>query len=117
MISLETPAIGKGPAMGAASAMAGVTNNAAPATVNMIFRIEVSPFQAGTQGDALGDAQAVLFRIYSSLPQKRSKEKFRPARQRVAAVLPVPITATSGHATSEPCHVTAMQRLASSRPR
>jgi hypothetical protein len=68
MISLETLAIGKGPAIGAASPMAGVTSNVAPATVNMIFRIEVSPFQAGTQGDALGDAQAVLSGIYSSLP-------------------------------------------------
>jgi hypothetical protein len=68
MISLETLATGKGPAIGAASAIAGVTRNATPATVNIIFRIEVSPFQAGTPGDALGDAQAVLFRIYSSLP-------------------------------------------------
>jgi hypothetical protein len=68
MISLETLATGKGPAIGAASALAGVTSNATPATVNIIFRIEVSPFQAGTPGDALGDAQAVLFRIYSLLP-------------------------------------------------
>jgi hypothetical protein len=80
MISPETLAIDKGPAIGAASAIAGITSNAAPAIVNMIFRIEVSPFQAGTQGDALGDAQAVLFRIYSSLPLRRSKEKFIPAR-------------------------------------
>jgi hypothetical protein len=48
MISPETLAIGKGPAIGAASAMAGVTSKAAQAAVNMIFRIEVSPFQAGT---------------------------------------------------------------------
>jgi hypothetical protein len=68
MISPETSAIGRGPAMGAASAIAGVTSNAAQATVNMFFRIEVSPFQTGTPGDALGDAQAVLSRIYSSLP-------------------------------------------------
>jgi hypothetical protein len=66
MISPETSAIGKGP-IGAASAIAGVTSNVAQATVNIIFRIEVSPFQAGTPGDVLGDAQAVLFRIYSSL--------------------------------------------------
>jgi hypothetical protein len=47
MISPETLAIGKGPEIGAASAIAGVTSNAAQATVNMIFRIEVSPFQLG----------------------------------------------------------------------
>jgi hypothetical protein len=68
MISPETLAIAKGPASGAAVAIAGVTSNVAQATVNIIFRIEVSPFQAGTQGDALGDAQAVLFRIYASRP-------------------------------------------------
>jgi len=68
MISPEILAIGEGPAIGAASAIAGVTSNAAQAIVNVIFRIEVSPFQAGTPGDALGDAQAVLFRIYSLLP-------------------------------------------------
>src|SRR3984885_11732229 len=79
MISPETLAIRNGPAMGAASAIAGATSNATPATANMIFRIEVSPFQAGTQGDALGDAQAVLFRIYASRPWRRSKEKFSPA--------------------------------------
>jgi hypothetical protein len=62
MISPETLAIGKGPAIGAASATAGVTSNVAQATVSIVFRIEVSPFQAGTPGDALGDAQAVLFR-------------------------------------------------------
>jgi hypothetical protein len=66
--SPETLAIGNGFPIGAASATAGVTSSAAAATVNMIFRIEVSPFQAGTQGDALGDAQAVLSGIYSSLP-------------------------------------------------
>jgi hypothetical protein len=66
MIAPETLAIGRGPAIGAASA--GAISNAAQATVNIIIRIEVSPFQAGTPGDALGDAQAVLFRIYSSLP-------------------------------------------------
>jgi hypothetical protein len=80
MNSPETLAIGKGPAIGAASATAGVTSNAAQATVNGIFRIEVSPFQAGTPGDALGDAQAVLFQIYSSLSERRSKEIFSPAR-------------------------------------
>jgi hypothetical protein len=48
MISPETLAIGEGPAIGAATAIAGVKSNAAPARVNMIFRIEVSPFQAGT---------------------------------------------------------------------
>jgi hypothetical protein len=68
MISPGILAIDNGPATGAASAIAGVTSNATAATVNMIFRIEASPFQAGTQGDALGDAQAVLLRIYSSLP-------------------------------------------------
>jgi hypothetical protein len=61
MISPGTLAIGKGPAIGAASAMAGLTSKAAPATANIFFRIEVSPFQAGIPGDALGDAQAVLF--------------------------------------------------------
>jgi hypothetical protein len=61
-------AIRNGPAMGAASAIAGATSNATPATANVIFRIEVSPFQAGTQGDALGDAQAVLCGVYASLP-------------------------------------------------
>jgi hypothetical protein len=60
MISPEALAIGKGAPIGAASAIAGATSKAAQATVNMIFRIEVSPFQAGTQGDAPGDAQAVL---------------------------------------------------------
>jgi hypothetical protein len=68
MISPEILAIGKGLAIGAASAMAGVTSNAAPATANMIFRIDVSPFQGGTPGDALGNAQAVLLRVYSSFP-------------------------------------------------
>jgi hypothetical protein len=68
MISPEALAIGKGAPIGAASAIAGATSNAAQATVNMIFRIEVSPFQAGTQGDALGNAQAVLSGIYSSHP-------------------------------------------------
>jgi hypothetical protein len=68
MISPETLAIRNGPAIGAASAIAGATSNAAPATINMLCRIEVSPFQAGTQGDALGDAQAVLFAVYASLP-------------------------------------------------
>jgi hypothetical protein len=61
MISPETFAIGKGAAIGAASAIAGITSSAARATANVIFRIEVSPFKAGTPGDALGDAQAVLF--------------------------------------------------------
>jgi hypothetical protein len=68
MISPEILAIGKGLAIGAASAMAGVVSNAAPATANMIFRIDVSPFQVGTPGDALGNAQAVLSQVYSSFP-------------------------------------------------
>src|SRR5665213_404905 len=80
MISPETPAVGEGRAIGAATAIAGVTSNAAPATVNTIFRIEVSPFQAGTPGDALGDAQAVLSRIYSSLTVRRTKEIFSAAK-------------------------------------
>jgi hypothetical protein len=46
MISLEALAIGNGAAIGAARAIAGVTSRAAQAAVNMIFRIEVSPFQS-----------------------------------------------------------------------
>jgi hypothetical protein len=68
MISLGTSAIGKGPAIGAANAIAGVTSNAAQATVNIIFRIEVSPSKLGQPAMRRGDAQAVLFLMYSSLP-------------------------------------------------
>jgi len=68
MISPGTLAIGEGPAIGAASAMAGVTSNAAPATANMMFRIEVSPFQTGTPGDALGEAQAGIIMMILLAP-------------------------------------------------
>jgi hypothetical protein len=97
MISRGTLAIGKGPAMGAASAIAGVSSNAAQATASMIFRIEVSPFQAGTPGDALDDAQAVLLPIYASLPRRRSKEIFTQADGIKSSWRPPRIAACQGN--------------------
>jgi hypothetical protein len=116
MISPETLAIDEGPAIGAASAIAGITSNAAPATANRIFRIEVSPFQVGIQGDALGDAQAVLFestrRSRRGVVKKnlvRPRASVASQQQQAAGVLSV--------STADHGYVTAVQWLVSLRLR